>query len=270
MRLIILAVIAFLSVGGWLFAQKAKNGIAVKQFVQEKVGAFPVTGWEHGFETSRVKASRMHSDTMGWNIKMEFPKNAYDCDRAEVGDWIAAHGGNIFQGGGYPGAPAFIGFKDVTDRESADRKLREILPALSQLMQDISDGKEIPPIVNPDAKVWPDADPPDKTNEYWEFNNNLNVNGTQYKKVEVVPGKWQWKEDEAAMKFMRDAERHKMELWFALTTRVLTDDELKEAVSYGSFLNLQTMVPYNAEEKSQELTSAFLVQQRLRESQAAK
>lgn len=201
---------------------------------------------------------------MGFNIGLEYPKNPNDCDRAEISDFIEAHGGWVFQSGGYYGAPMYVKFKDVTDKTSADKKLLELLPGLNKLMDDITAGKKIPPIINQHAKVWPDTDPPDKSNEYWEFNNNLNSNGTQYKKSEVSPGKWQWIVDEAAMKSMREYAQHKHDLWNALTTRVMTDAELKELAAYGSSINTENMQPYNATEKLQELHNALLIQQMLR------
>jgi hypothetical protein len=220
--------------------------------------------WEHGWKTNRVTATRYQNEAMGYNIGFVYPKNPNDCDRAEIFEFIEAHGGSVFQGGGYRGAPMYVKFTGVTDRPTADKKLREILPGLDKLMDDITAGRKIPKIVNPNAKVWPDTDPPDKSDPNWEFNNNLSMNGTQYKKAEVSPGKWQWIVDEKAMKSLRDAESHKWALWSALTTRVLTDAELKEVDSYGSYLNIQPNVSYNAGEKLQELHNALLIQQMLR------
>jgi hypothetical protein len=107
--------------------------------------------------------------------------------------------------------------------------------------------------------------PPDREHdEFADFNNNMSVNGTPY----YCSDDGKWLVNKKVEKEMADAEQHKMELWAALTTRVLTDAEFKEAVSYGSYLNIQPMVSYYAEEKSQELTRAFLVQKMLRDAQA--
>jgi hypothetical protein len=46
---------------------------------------------------------------------------------------MEAHGGSVFQGGGYPGAPLYVIFDGVKDRESADKKIKAILPALTKL-----------------------------------------------------------------------------------------------------------------------------------------
>ncbi len=220
--------------------------------------------WEHGWKTDRVTATRYTNKTMGLSIGFKFPKNPNECDRAEISDLIEAQSGSVYQSGGYPGAEMFVVFKDVMDVVSADAKLQKILPRLNKLMDDITEGKKIPKIVNPNAKVWPDTDPPDKTNPYWEFNNNMSVNGTPYKKVEVSPGKWQWAKDEVSMKYMADAQDHRRNLWYALTTRVLTDAELKEVAGHGSSLNIEPMTPYNAQEKLTELQNALLIQQMLR------
>lgn len=216
--------------------------------------------WEHGWKTDRVTATRMKGD-LGYNIQLEYPKNPADCDRAEIDDLIRAHGGAVFQSGGYLGAPMYVKFTGVNDRASADKKLQEVLPILNKLMDDITAGKEIPKIVDPNAKSWPDTEAPSPGSL-----GSMNVNGTQYMQSEVSPGKWQWVVDEDAMKRLREYNEHKYELWLALTTRVITNDELKEVASYGNDLNVQSGVLYNATEKLQELNNALLIQQMLRHS----
>ena len=104
---------------------------------------YQVEAWEHGFKTSRVIATRYTNKFMGYNIGFEFPKDIYNADRAEVSDFMEANGGWIYQGGGYPGAIAYVKFKDVTDQESANKKLKAILPPLSQLMADMSAGRKV-------------------------------------------------------------------------------------------------------------------------------
>jgi hypothetical protein len=111
---------------------------------------------------------------------------------------------------------------------------------------------------------WPNTTAPDKTNPYWERNNNMNCNGTQYKKAEVEPGKWQWIVDEAAMNYLAEIEKHRRDLYWALRSRVLTDAEMLEVEGYGDRLNIQPMVSYNAEEKKREMNDALLQQFKLR------
>jgi len=96
----------------------------------------------------------------------------------------------------------------------------------------------------------------------------MNVNGTQYKKAEVSPGKWQWVVDEKAMKDMVERDNHRRELFAALSSRVLTDAEMKEVQSYGSNLNLEWNVPYYPEQKAQELSNVLQMQQILVQRQS--
>jgi hypothetical protein len=105
--------------------------------------------------------------------------------------------------------------------------------------------------------TWPDTTPIDKDDPFWDLNNNLNVNGTCYKKEEVEPGRWQWVVNEEAERLSREYENHKADLWWALRTRVLSDEEMQEVRSYGDFLNVRPMVSYNAEEKRRELDNAL-------------
>ena len=61
-------------------------------------------------------------------------------------------------------------------------------------------------------------------------------------------------------------ENKRRELFFALTSRVLTSEELLAVGAYGSRLNIEMMVSFNMQEKLQELTNALLVQQLLRQA----
>jgi hypothetical protein len=120
----------------------------------------------------------------------------------------------------------------------------------------------VPPHIKPKHK-WPDCDPVDKSDPYWEFNNNLNINGVNYLKREVAPGRWQWVENEEANRRQWERECRKMELFHALWTRALTQPEEEEAISHGDALNIQNCVPYRAEEKQRELHNAWFQQRRL-------
>lgn len=90
--------------------------------------------WEHGWKTPHVIATRYKSPVIGYNIGFRFPKNPNNCDRAEIFDLIATNNGAVYQGGGFPGAEAFAVFKDVSDKESANKKLQVLLPKLERLM----------------------------------------------------------------------------------------------------------------------------------------
>jgi len=111
---------------------------------------------------------------------------------------------------------------------------------------------------------WPDTAPPDKSSPYWEFNNNLNINGTPYRKEEVEPEKWQWIVDEASLKRQREWEQERRDLWWALRSRLLTDEEMEEVKRQGSWLNVEPMQSYNRTEKAMELTDALHKQALLR------
>lgn len=58
----------------------------------------------------------------------------HKCDRAEIGEFMEKNSGVVYESGGYPGAEMFVIFKDVKDKESANRKLVKILPPLDELM----------------------------------------------------------------------------------------------------------------------------------------
>lgn len=110
---------------------------------------------------------------------------------------------------------------------------------------------------------WPDADPIDKTDPFWEFNNNCSVNGTPYKREEVEPGRWQWVADEKIVRLQNEREARRSELWWALRTRPLTPEEANEVRGWGDSINITPMVSYYAEEKSRERILAFEAQARL-------
>lgn len=116
---------------------------------------------------------------------------------------------------------------------------------------------------------WPDCEPPSQTDPHWKFNNNLCVNGTPYHKVEVAPGKWRWEINSEVLHYMRAREKAKRELFWALRSRVLTGDEMAEVGRLGDRLNIESYVPYNPKEKSDELNAALLQQFRLRAIAAA-
>lgn len=113
---------------------------------------------------------------------------------------------------------------------------------------------------------WPDTDPIDKSDPHWKSNNNCNINGIPYYKKEVSPGRWQWVVNEESVARQAEYENRKRVLFQSLTTRVVTDDELKEAAAHGYSLNIPLMTPYREEEKSRELCRAFAVQDMLRRS----
>lgn len=200
--------------------------------------------WEHGWKTPRVVATRYHSDVMGWNIGFRFPKDFGSEDRSEVSWFIEDNNGSIYQGGGSPGAEAFAVFKDVKDRASADAKLKAILPGLDKRMRDIAAGVKIPEpkprkIVGKDGREWPECVPPDPKDPYGEFNNNMNVNGTQY----LCSAEGRWVVDEKSMEWKLQRQAEQYDLLAALGSRKLTHAELMQVTPYLNTFEMQSFFP---------------------------
>lgn len=118
-------------------------------------------------------------------------------------------------------------------------------------------------IMSPEPK-WPDTTPPDKTHAFWEINNNLNLNGVPYHKVEVEPGKWQWQVDKEVQQASWDHETRKRQLATDMQTRILTEEEMQEAIQHGIHLFTYNMQSYSCEEKQKEFNEAICQQYRLR------
>ena len=102
-----------------------------------------VEQWEHGWKTARGIARRNTTPLIGYNVGFKFPLNPYDCDRAELTDFMELHGGWVWTAGGEIGAEMFVRFKGVNGRDAADKKILEILPALSKLIKDLGDGVKV-------------------------------------------------------------------------------------------------------------------------------
>jgi hypothetical protein len=207
---------------------------------------------EHGWKTERVMATRRKNDAMGQFVELTYPQNPYDCDRAEISDFIEDRDGWVFQGGGSPGASMFVKFKNVNDASEMDKKLLTVLPALDKLMRDITYGIPIPKstvkrkIVDKHGKEWPECVPPDPEDPYGAFNNNLSVNGTPY--MCSPEGRWvvNQKSQDALNKIVQ--EQH--DLVAAISTRKLTKAELMQL---QPSINTFPMQPYFACEKYAEL-----------------
>lgn len=106
---------------------------------------------------------------------------------------------------------------------------------------------------------WPECEPPHEIVGFSAFN----INGTQYKKKEVSPGIWNWVIDEEMMALSCNREFKRRALYWALQTRVLTDDELQEAEQYGYSLNIDMGVPFREADKRRDLQDAWFQQRRL-------
>lgn len=121
-----------------------------------------------------------------------------------------------------------------------------------------------PIAAQPPKHEWPDTDPPDMTDPYWEFNNNMSVNGTPYRKVETSPGRWRWQVNQEAVEEKLRWEREVDDLRLAMRTRVVTDAEFNQAKALGLMLVVRAMQPYYEHEKRRELDDLFYQQARLR------
>lgn len=110
------------------------------------------------------------------------------------------------------------------------------------------------------AYTWPDTSPIDKTDPYWEGNNNVNFNGTHYKKKEVAPGKWRWVINEKIESMLREHQKEKDDLLWALKTRVLSAEEMDLVRTYGTSLVIRPMQSYKESDKQAEFDAALLQQ----------
>jgi hypothetical protein len=88
----------------------------------------PPVEWEHGYKTDYVIATRYANPSMGYNIGFDLPKNCNDADRADMYDWLSAHGVHVFQGGGAPCATNYAKIEGVTNKDEANSFLVKFLP----------------------------------------------------------------------------------------------------------------------------------------------
>ena len=99
--------------------------------------SFTPVRWEHGWKTKRVIATRYISTVKGgpYDIGFRYPRNPYHAKNAAVFEFYRQHGGECFYAGIGPDVEQFVNFRDVHDAKSADKKLEEILPQLSELLE---------------------------------------------------------------------------------------------------------------------------------------
>jgi len=91
--------------------------------------------WEHCWKTDRVIATRYLNPSKGYNIGFRFPRNPYRGDNAVVFEFYQMHGGSRWPAGREQ-LVRFEGVHDTEgDTEGADRKLQEILPTVSELLE---------------------------------------------------------------------------------------------------------------------------------------
>lgn len=93
------------------------------------------TEWEHGWRTSLVVATRYSNPHIGFNVGFKFPRHAYDCDRAELIDFMEDNGWSIYRCGGYPGAEVFAVSDRIKNKEDANSELIKFVPKLHNFMK---------------------------------------------------------------------------------------------------------------------------------------
>jgi len=72
--------------------------------------------------------------------------------------------------------------------------------------------------------------------------------------------------DKDATNLIASRDKHKLDIWVALQTRVLTDKEMQEALEYGELINISDGVPYFSKDKDRERLNAFETQLLIRKS----
>lgn len=108
---------------------------------------------------------------------------------------------------------------------------------------------------------WPNALPPE-TDPLGDY--TVTVNDVPHSKKEIAPGEWRWVVNEVLLAARDARETDRRNLFWALRSRVLTEDEMKRVDQYGSSLNIDLGVSFYRLEKSRELNEALLQQARLR------
>jgi uncharacterized protein YukE len=230
---------------------------------------------ERGWKTERVTAEYWPKTYVGYSLKFTFPKNEFDSDRVEVSDTFEDFDCNVYEGGGSPGAPAYVSCDSVHDNVSADVKLKELIPALDNVLSRISlssgaitkskktlarEAAEPTTVAEWIAKLnakkekcegdgWQGGG----TNGYnsWsaQCNNGVRVYSDTTKETQELEGR---------------RNSHKAELAHALVSRCLSAKEFEEVTSYGYNLYTQNMVPFMEADMQSRFNAALQTQQILR------
>ena len=105
----------------------------------------------------------------------------------------------------------------------------------------------------PKKYKWPDCSPP----AGGIYICGMSDGHREYMKKEVEPDHWQWVINEEAERQIAESQQKQTDLWWALRTRPLSDEEMAEVKNYGAWLNLFTNETYRQEEKTKELNDAL-------------
>lgn len=91
-----------------------------------------------------------------------------------------------------------------------------------------------------------------------------NRNGVYYKQEQVSPDEWRWAIDDEMNDRVAGLEKSRRDLYWALRSRILTDEEMARVASYGDSLVIEQMESYDPAGKQKELNDALLQQFRMR------
>ena len=232
--------------------------------------------WEKGWKTSRVVAEYWPGAGIGYSLKFTFPENTNDSDRTEVSDTFEDFDCNIYEGGGYPGAPAYVQCNSVHDNASADIKLKDLLPALDDVLTRISLSSG--PLPKSRKAIAREAAAP-MTMAEWiaaenakrkpckeEGWNGSGSNGYDSWSARCEHGIEVYTD---TTKETQEAEakeaQHQSALAQALVSRCLTAKEFQEVTSYGHNLYVRPMIPFMQEDVQSRFNAALQTQQILQQ-----
>lgn len=74
----------------------------------------------------------------------------------------------------------------------------------------------------------------------------------------------QWQANEESKRYFHELHQKRRDLYWALRSRVLSDDEMQQVINYGDMLNIEPMQSYISSQKAEELNAALLQQHKLR------
>lgn len=239
--------------------------------------------WEHGWKTKRVIAKYWPESAVGYSLEFSFPENRHDSDRSEISETFEDYGCNIYQGGGSPGAPAYVTCEGVKDNSTADVKLKELMPALDTILSRLSSSTG-PLEKSAKTKAREAAQP--KTHEEW-----IAVMNTKKRACKGADNSWMGSGSNGyntysvrcshgievyidttaeTQKSQAEEQARKDALVHALRSRPLTDAEMSEVERYGTYLLIYPMQPYYSEEVERRFNDLMLTQYKIREAARAK
>ena len=135
--LLLLAAASLSLAGFYQYRQDPRTVTNLEEIARLDRAASGLKEWQHGYETRFVRATRYKNPHIGQNIGFVFPGNEHKCDRKELVDFMSNEGGEVYQCGGYPGAEMLVIFKGVTDRDSANAKLVQLMPKLDRFIRSL-------------------------------------------------------------------------------------------------------------------------------------